>query len=81
MTQAHLKALEDEIAQLTRRRALLFQEWAVLVKRNEIDFEFYGKSSPSKIQKAQDLLQEQRYISRKIMKILKRVNNLHIVVK
>lgn len=68
--------LEQEIQQLTQRRAILFEEWASLVKKNERDFEDVGTMSFETLKKADELLKEQRIISKSILTLLDKMDDL-----
>ncbi len=68
--------IEKEIQELTKQRANLFEEWALIVKRNERDFENNNHMSFETLQKADFLLKEQRNISKKILNLLDKIDDL-----
>lgn len=78
MSEQKLKAIEQEVEKLTQQRAQIFEEWAALVKKNDREFELNGKSSSQSVAKAEQLLQSQRDISRKIMRLLEQADNLSL---
>lgn len=76
MKKTKIQQIEEEINYLTQKRAELFNEWAYLVKKNDRDYELKGDSSPHLVKKADSLLQEQRSIGKKIMKLLEKADSL-----
>lgn len=75
MAEKNIQTIEEQIKSLTQKRAKLFDEWAILVKKNDRDFELNGKSAPELVKKADNLLEEQREIGKKIMKLLDKIDN------
>jgi hypothetical protein len=73
--------IEKEIENLTKQRANLFEEWALIVKRNERDFENNNNISFETLQKADFLLKEQRNISKKILSLLDTIDDLRKINK
>jgi ElaB/YqjD/DUF883 family membrane-anchored ribosome-binding protein len=71
-----IQKIEQEINSLTQRRTELFNEWIYLVKKNDREDEIYGKVNSLSLQKADELLKEQRLISKKIMKLMETADNL-----
>ena len=71
-----LSEIEKEIEALTKKRAVIFDEWVELVKRNEREYELNGESNTSLVKKADDLLKSQKDIGRKIMTLISESENL-----
>ncbi len=78
MKKTKIQQIEEEINFLTKKRAELFNEWVYLVKKNDRDYDLNGTSDPKLVQRADDLLKEQRAIGKKIMKLLERADNLSL---
>lgn len=71
-----MQKIESKIDALSQRRAELFREWANLVKQNDRDYEFTGRSNPLLMQRADCLLKEQKAIGKEIMHLIQKVDSL-----
>jgi ABC-type transporter Mla subunit MlaD len=78
MNKAKIQAIELEVNQLTQKRAAIFNEWIKIVKQNDRQSEETGKDSPELLKKADALLEEQRSISKQIVKLLEKIDTLAI---
>lgn len=78
MTKSKIQEIEEEINNLTKKRAMLFDEWAKLVKNSDRQEEFQEAIDENYQQKADDLLKEQKEISRQIMRLLKKADDLSV---
>ncbi len=73
--------IEQEIQELTKHRAILFEQWAVLIKQNDREFEKSSVISFDVLYKADELLREQRSISKKILDLLDKMEDLRKIQK
>ncbi|MCU0446486.1 MAG: hypothetical protein MUE85_16395 [Microscillaceae bacterium] len=69
---------ENEIDELTKQRTAVFNQWVSVVKRNERETELKGEESPELRQEAENLLAQQRSISKKIMQLIDKIDNLSV---
>ncbi len=76
MNKQQIQVIEAEIEQLSHERSLLFNEWINKVKENDRKYELLGEDEPEGINKAADLLKQQRQINQKILQLLAKMDNV-----
>ncbi len=66
--------IEYEIQKLIKKRGMIFEEWANLVKKNDREIEISGACPTLDIQKAEKLLHQHNSLRGEIMRLFQKAD-------